>query len=390
MPIEDLGDWVKPYLKGLWEDQAARMQQELDQARKRQKSQPKERPRPEPVEQEATSTKNAVTDAERAARDLDPVMKEARVANPDTVAAAEQAMKDNPSLAQEIIDRLNNDPEPSISLMDEAVMFIHKVDLRIKMRQAAEKAANENLSDDSKEKARREYSDLLLEHELLDQATHRSGAVWGRFGQFRSRMMLEDYSFETQHTLAKAALGRPLTKAETNKLEKLASEVERLTEENTKLADELAEQQDRIDSETVMDELAKNFAGKRKKKKAATLKARGDELIREGRDSLESMFLGVSANPMLNPEAYLAIAKIGAGLILKGVSIPARWIESMRFELGDEIFSRVEDSMDELYEEARRLMKKEVVPHPSGTAPKNRYSLNRMNAIANAVKKNSS
>jgi len=40
------------------------------------------------------------------------------------------------------------------------------------------------------------------------------------------------------------------------------------------------------------------------------------------------------------------------------------------------------------YEEARRLMKREVIPHRTGTGPKNRWSLNRMNGIASAVKDN--
>ena len=40
------------------------------------------------------------------------------------------------------------------------------------------------------------------------------------------------------------------------------------------------------------------------------------------------------------------------------------------------------------YEEARRLMKKEIVKHKNGTGPKNRWSLNRMNAIGGAVKSN--
>jgi len=41
------------------------------------------------------------------------------------------------------------------------------------------------------------------------------------------------------------------------------------------------------------------------------------------------------------------------------------------------------------FEEARRLMKKEVKSHPNGTSPSNRYSLNRMNAIGGAVKDSS-
>lgn len=38
------------------------------------------------------------------------------------------------------------------------------------------------------------------------------------------------------------------------------------------------------------------------------------------------------------------------------------------------------------YEQARKLMKKEVVAHGDGSAPKSRHSLNRMNAIGGAVK----
>ena len=38
------------------------------------------------------------------------------------------------------------------------------------------------------------------------------------------------------------------------------------------------------------------------------------------------------------------------------------------------------------YEEARRLMRREIIPHKTGTAPKNRESLNRMNEVARSVK----
>ena len=37
-------------------------------------------------------------------------------------------------------------------------------------------------------------------------------------------------------------------------------------------------------------------------------------------------------------------------------------------------------------EEARTLMKREVVKHKQGTGPANRWSLNRLNSIAGSVK----
>ena len=40
------------------------------------------------------------------------------------------------------------------------------------------------------------------------------------------------------------------------------------------------------------------------------------------------------------------------------------------------------------YEEIRSRMKKEVKPHRDGAAPKNQYSVNRLNAFVEAARKN--
>lgn len=37
------------------------------------------------------------------------------------------------------------------------------------------------------------------------------------------------------------------------------------------------------------------------------------------------------------------------------------------------------------FDDVRRQMKKEIVPHRNGTGPKNRYSENRLNAMARTV-----
>jgi hypothetical protein len=310
-------------------------------------------------EGKSTSTKNAVTTDEREARNLDPVMKQARQKNKEQVDRAEEAMKDNPQLAQEIVDRLNNDPNPSISVLDEAVLFVHKIDMRLQARAIADRASNEKLSKAERRKAAKDYGDLLEKMEKVDTATHASGAVWGRFGQLRSQMLTEDYSFEAQARAARVTLARPLTEEENTFMTEQAAEIDRLTEVVAKKDEEIYQAKVMADSEAAYDRLAEKYGkGKPKKKKAADLVKTINKAADESRAWLKSNLH--QKNMAVDPRAYYHMTRVGASHIANGITALADWIAAMKNDLGA-LFNQVQDDMGDIFIASQEMVESERI-----------------------------
>lgn len=170
-----------------------------------------------------TSLKNAVTDAERVAEGRDPIIRAARKGNRETVDEAVAALRETPTLGRETAARLAEGGP--VELKDEAVLLVHKVDLRKRRDAAAERAQNPNVSEEARAIARREYDDAVQQIDEVDQAASRIGTESGRLLQLRRRMIAEDYSLPALERKLRMVVNRDLKPAEQAEIRELADKV---------------------------------------------------------------------------------------------------------------------------------------------------------------------
>lgn len=170
-----------------------------------------------------TSIKNAVTDAERIAEGRDPIIREARKGNRETVDEAVRAIRETPSLGRETAQRLAEGGP--VELKDEAVLLVHKVDLRKRRDAAAERAQSPNVSEEARAIARREYDDAVQQIDEVDQAASRIGTESGRLLQLRKRMIAEDYSLPALERKLRMVVNRDLKPAEQAEIKEMADKV---------------------------------------------------------------------------------------------------------------------------------------------------------------------
>lgn len=209
-----------------------------------------------------TSTKNELTEYERAVRGVEEIERQARQSNEETFGRAEEKLKSDPRAADRLIDGLNRGDIKSVSEIDEALMLGEKVRLMKERNRAGAVIADPSASDGAKVDARNDWYAAEQRLNDVDQATYASGRIWGRLGQFRQRLMSEDYSFDAMERRARVELDRPLSPEETAKIKEQA---DRIAELEKRLAD-FENRKDQTDSTKAADdkvsELKKKGKGK--------------------------------------------------------------------------------------------------------------------------------
>lgn len=214
----------------------------------------------------STSTKEQVRQSERAARGLDDIEKEARVSNEATFAKAKDAVAKNPGHAKAIITGLLDGTKRDVSEVDEAVLLGEKVRLMNERNAAADLLDKPDITEAERTEAKARWNVLENDLNALDQATYQSGKIWGRFGQFRQRLMLQDYSFEALQRKARVTLDRPLTVEEVTKIKEQA---DRIAELERRVA-QLESGRDQAGADTAADDQVKKLRGKAGKAKPVT------------------------------------------------------------------------------------------------------------------------
>jgi hypothetical protein len=175
-----------------------------------------------------TSTKNAVVDAERQARGLEPIMQEAAQSNPATMAAAEAKLEANPGYGRALVSELLVGGKQAINAVDEAVLLREKITAQNARERSAQISERTDISDAERAEAKQAYEDWETYINDIDKATRKSGEAWGRMGQFRQRLARQDYSLvavERRMRIAKG--GKPLTKEESATLQKQVKDIDR-------------------------------------------------------------------------------------------------------------------------------------------------------------------
>jgi HNH/ENDO VII superfamily nuclease len=283
--------------------------------------------------QRVTGTKNAVTDAERAAAGRNPILRDAIQTNQETLTRAMRELRDDPSAGRIAVERLVRGGVESVSLADEAIMLVHKTTLMNAREEAAKKLASESTSEEAKEVARREWAEAEAQIAQLDEAAVNSGREWGRMGQFRQRMLREDFTLAALERKERARLERPLTAEESSTIKAMAATIAEL---QTKV-DALNDRVRNAESETAYSNVVDMMTGRGPKKRPtleslrraandarARLKATPDVPSRRGQ-----------SGAVISPAVFADLSVIGAYHIADGAAKFADWISAMSADIGE-------------------------------------------------------
>lgn len=275
-----------------------------------------------------TSTMNRIANEERAARGELPVLKEAIQSNPTTFDMAEKTIEANPHLGRETVVGLLEGTKKEVSEVDEAVLLAEKIRLQNERTMEAERASDPLTSKEARDAARKRWDDLETQITQLDQATRKSGTIWGRLGQFRQRLMRDDYTFEAMERKARVSKGRPLTPEESTALkaesEKIATEEKKVEEAQVR-----AETKAREDAfESTITDLKKKLAGRKGPNVDKRILDYAEKIVKgwetaatEASKRLKARlaYAGAAPDPtILLDLTIIARAKIGRGLIKAG------------------------------------------------------------------------
>ena len=351
--IEEVGDWVKPYLADLYA-----------KALSDTKSTP-EGPAP-------TSTKNVVAAAERESRGLDPIEKAAVETHPETIAKAQSRMRNNPNEAQEVITRIFRSPEVLISPVEEAIMLLEKVRLR-NLRDQQSKAIGSAKDDNAKAVAQQAWREAETAINEIDRATALSGTSWGRFGILRQRMMAADFTLEAMENRWRAETGEGLSEEQVSKVEAQAKIIEDL-QKRIAASEKTAQDNDATGAVSDTYEKLEEFlegtkpaepSKPRFRKKAV---AKLDVAADKARARMRAKLGRVSANPLFDPEIYSDIVIIGASHIAHGIDTLVDFAAAMKKEFGEMWVSSSDEEQQVLYDESRKEADKARVKTPEEVA----------------------
>lgn len=333
-----------------------------------------ERPRPTGVE--PTGTKNAVTDAEREARGAEPIEPASKLSNEALLRQATDALTADPQAAAPIIARLLNEGVTNISARDEAILMAHKQTLRVRRQRAIDALEDPNTGDYERLAAKAEFAATEAEINDLDNAVRNSGREWGRFGQFRQRMLGEDWTLEAMERRHRAVLERPLTtkeRAEVKALhEQLASREAELEDVKAKLAEAQIAADVSSTYKNLAAEIAKSLGGRGKKRVGGDLLERRRAAADEAKARLAKN-AGVPSkrgqSGALDVGMLADYATIGSYHIAKGVSDFATWARDMLDELGETFRKLSPSEKRQVFDASKAAHEADVAATPAVKTP---------------------
>lgn len=312
---------------------------------------------PAPAGPAPTSTKNRVTDAERAAEGRDPILRQMRRTHPETMDLAHEARRDNPGLVDEITSRTG---DVHINDTEEAVLMLAKVDERNRRERASSVIADPKASPSQKAAAAREWDEAEAALNRIDEANAARGTTWGRFGNIRQREIAADYTLEAMRSKLRRAKGKGLDKAEDEALEALSAKLEAAQTDLETARAKLAEyEQTVIVRETIEQAVRTATAQMRGASRAGKSKL---EVLKQRADAARKRLASAESVPnkrgqsgaVTNPVAMLAdVIDIGAWHVANGAVKLADWVKAMTADLGDR-FTALQDRWPDLFAASKR------------------------------------
>lgn len=286
-----------------------------------------------------TSNKEAVVNAERAARGLDPVIKEARIGNAESIDRAESIIEQNPQRPQEIVARLNNEgpQERTIALEDGAILLVERSRLNAERDVALNRANDENLSAEERAVAQEQFDAVEAQINNLDQAAQGARSTWGRFGNLWQRARKLDFSEDRLLNRARLAKGEPLTAEETTQVKEVAAEVAAEQQKaNAVVAKAEASQAEKAVEKTIGEIAKQPDLEPAMKSLADRIIARLDVAAANAAKSLRTK-LQQQLGSITDVSIIADIAKIAAAKTAKGAIKFAQWSAEMVRDFGEKV-----------------------------------------------------
>ena len=303
-----------------------------------------------------TGLKNAVTDAEREAAGRDPILKEAVKSNEATVYQAMRTVKNDPLAGPEAVARLESAGAEGISLADEAVMLVYKVEL-MNAREAASKVlADTSAGEAAKQAARQAWEEAEAKIAAVDAAAVNAGREWGRFGQFRQRMMREDFTLAALERKERARLERPLTAEESATVKAMADKIADLQAKYDALQARMAN----AESEAAYEGLEREMRRQpRHRPSLDNLRHAADAARRRLRETQGVPSRRGQSGAILSPAVFYDYAVVGAYHIANGAARFSDWVAAMRADIGD-AFDRIKAEHPNIFKASQKELEKPI------------------------------
>lgn len=170
---------------------------------------------------------NDAVDAQRMERGLEPLMSEARLSNEAVWDAAVSRIEANPELPRVVADEINAGTRKAVNPEDQAILGWEMVNLRNQRDAAAVRANDPSLSEAEQAEQLSLFNAAEQRLQLTEQADRKFGTEWGRTGQFRQRLINDDFTLANVEARARVAKGAPLTPQEVQDVTKISDTVQR-------------------------------------------------------------------------------------------------------------------------------------------------------------------
>lgn len=315
-----------------------------------------DQPAPSAAPLRSTGTKNAVTDAERAAAGRHPIVREAVKSNPETLGDAMRVLKDNPAAGEEAVRRLARDGAGSVSASDEALLLVHKTDLLNRRDAAAKTLADPKASEEAKEVARTKWNEVEAQITELDQAAVNAGREWGRMGQFRQRMLREDFTFDALERKERARLERPLTRSESDTIKAMAETIAAAQARVDALQARIAN----AESEGAFDDVLRTMRRPRRSRPALdALRSAANDARARLAAAPEVQSRRRQSGAVMSPSVLYDLAIIGAYHVANGAAKFSDWVAAMRADLG-QAFDNMKADHPAIFKAAQKELEKPV------------------------------
>jgi GGDEF domain-containing protein len=316
----------------------------------------------------STSTKNEVTDKERADRDEKSIETESSLSNDEVIRRARDIREKDKIAADVIVERLNSEGPPSISQQEEAVILVEKIELMKTRNKYADVASNKDSSDAEKRVATEKWLETEQKISKIDEAVENSGREWGRFGQFRSRMLRDDYSFEALERKERVRKGEALTKDESDVIKIMAEKISEAQNERDLVRKELEEALEKLNVQLTYDQIVKDIGAKpvRRNKTATNVfdltKLRENaEKAREALSKVEGVkSKNKQAGAVIDPRAIVYATQIGAYNFANGFNKFATFSKQMAIDLG-EAYVSLKDSINDIFRASKKIAESSVL-----------------------------
>lgn len=313
----------------------------------------------------AVGTKGATVAARRALEGRTPIVKEAARTNPETLDKAFKTLGEDPNKGAEVVERLSRAGTEGISLDDEAVLLVHMSDLRQQRDAAAERIADPNLSEDAKAVATREWGELEGRLNQAEQAANAGGREWGRFGQFRQRMLRDDFTLAALERKERARTGQAISPKDQAVIKVFAEKIAAAQKRADAAQARMAEVESTAAYDSLLKSMQEALRGPRQRPTLERLRTAANE----SRAALAAMGSVPSRNKqsgaVINPaELLFHYSRIGAFHILNGASKFSDWVDAMRTDLGEKL-DAVKDRLPQIFQASKLQADKPVRPGKS-------------------------